>query len=51
MHSRRFGAVMNYNIADIGDPGEGVSEDEDGISLMNSVNEEEQGASQAQPPK
>ena len=42
---------VDYNIADVRNPCERIREDENGILPVDSINQEEQGAYQAQPPK
>src|SRR5262245_14923343 len=42
-----FRTAPNHQISDVGNPGEQVSEDVDGIALIESVNEKASGAGQA----
>ena len=43
--------TVNHQIADVGNPGEQVGENENRIILMQGVAEQQQGTGQAQPPK
>ena len=43
--------VVNDQVSDVWDPGEGIGEDENRIPLMEPVNEEEERPNQAEPPE
>src|SRR5438067_5048894 len=51
VHVRVDVAAMDDEVADVGDPGEEVREDEDRVALVQGVDQQEQRAGQAQPPE
>ena len=48
---RGFVPIMNNKAADIGNPGEGVSKNKNGIPLPNTVGEQQNGTDETEPPE
>lgn len=51
VHVRVLMPPVNHKISNVRNPGEEISEDKDGIFLMQRIGEQQKGACEAQPPK